>query len=174
LPGLNIVNAQIDFSNYQIKNDLSLTQKEAEKTDFKVKELEKKLADQKSLIETMQRKAEQGSMQMQGEVQELALEEYSDILTYVKNKRLETMAKSSGDEIKTELGYIREGASKNLSHIPTLETRIVSFPRQYQLALGYRMNILGFGYFECIVFYKHLFVGILSYRELLELFQSFP
>lgn len=50
-------------------------QKEAEKTDFKVKELEKKLADQKSLIETMQRKAEQGSMQMQGEVQELALEE---------------------------------------------------------------------------------------------------
>ena len=50
-------------------------QKEAEKTDFKVKELEKKLADQKTLIETMQRKAEQGSMQMQGEVQELALEE---------------------------------------------------------------------------------------------------
>ncbi len=50
-------------------------QKEAEKTDFKVKELEKKLADQKALIETMQRKAEQGSMQMQGEVQELALEE---------------------------------------------------------------------------------------------------
>lgn len=50
-------------------------QKEAEKTDFKVKELEKKLADQLTLIETMQRKAEQGSMQMQGEVQELALEE---------------------------------------------------------------------------------------------------
>ncbi len=50
-------------------------QKEAEKTDFKVKELEKKLADQLILIETMQRKAEQGSTQMQGEVQELALEE---------------------------------------------------------------------------------------------------
>lgn len=50
-------------------------QKESEKTDFKVKELEKKLADQKALIETMQRKAEQGSMQMQGEVHELALEE---------------------------------------------------------------------------------------------------
>jgi hypothetical protein len=49
--------------------------KEVEKTDFKVKELEKKLSDQKVLIETMQRKAEQGSMQMQGEVHELALEE---------------------------------------------------------------------------------------------------
>lgn len=52
-----------------------LKAKEAEKTDFKVKELEKKLADQIALIETMQRKAEQGSMQMQGEVHELALEE---------------------------------------------------------------------------------------------------
>lgn len=52
-----------------------LKAREAEKTDFKVKELEKKLSDQKALIETMQRKAEQGSMQMQGEVQELALEE---------------------------------------------------------------------------------------------------
>ncbi len=37
LPGLNIVNAQINSSNYQIKNDLSLTQKEAEKTpDFEI------------------------------------------------------------------------------------------------------------------------------------------
>ena len=35
---------------------------------------------------------------------ELALEEYSDILNYVKNKRLETMAKSSGDE-KAALDY---------------------------------------------------------------------
>jgi hypothetical protein len=39
------------------------------------KEFEKQLADQKKLIEEMKRKAEQGSMQLQGEVQELALEE---------------------------------------------------------------------------------------------------
>src|SRR6201996_9651431 len=39
------------------------------------KELEKQLDDQKKLIEEMKRKAEQGSMQLQGEVQELALEE---------------------------------------------------------------------------------------------------
>ena len=39
------------------------------------KELEKQLEDQKRLIEEMRRKAEQGSMQLQGEVQELALEE---------------------------------------------------------------------------------------------------
>jgi hypothetical protein len=42
---------------------------------LKVKELEKQLDDQRKLAEEMKRKAEQGSMQMQGEVQELLLEE---------------------------------------------------------------------------------------------------
>lgn len=42
---------------------------------LKLKELEKQLDDQKKLAEEMRRKAEQGSMQLQGEVQELALEE---------------------------------------------------------------------------------------------------
>ena len=41
---------------------------------MKVKELEKQLDDQRKLAEEMRRKAEQGSMQLQGEVQELALE----------------------------------------------------------------------------------------------------
>jgi hypothetical protein len=42
---------------------------------FRLKELEKQLDDQKRLAEEMKRRAEQGSMQLQGEVQELALEE---------------------------------------------------------------------------------------------------
>jgi len=42
---------------------------------LKVRELEKQLDDQKKLADEMRRKAEQGSMQLQGEVQELALEE---------------------------------------------------------------------------------------------------
>lgn len=42
---------------------------------LKIKELEKQLEDQKKLADEMKRKAEQGSMQLQGEVQELALEE---------------------------------------------------------------------------------------------------
>lgn len=41
---------------------------------LKIKELEKQLDDQKRLAEEMQRRAEQGSTQLQGEVQELALE----------------------------------------------------------------------------------------------------
>ena len=42
---------------------------------LKVKDLEKQIEDQKKLVDEMKRKAEQGSMQMQGEVQELILEE---------------------------------------------------------------------------------------------------
>jgi len=42
---------------------------------LKQKEFEKQIEDQKKLIDEMKRRAEQGSMQLQGEVQELALEE---------------------------------------------------------------------------------------------------
>ena len=42
---------------------------------LKLRELEKQLEDQKKLADEMRRKAEQGSMQLQGEAQELALEE---------------------------------------------------------------------------------------------------
>lgn len=49
----------------------------AKETEYqlRMKELEKQLDDQKKLAEEMKRKAEQGSMQLQGEVQEIALEE---------------------------------------------------------------------------------------------------
>jgi hypothetical protein len=49
---------------------------EAEKSELRFKEYEKKLEDQRKLVEEMKRRAEQGSMQMQGEVQELALEDF--------------------------------------------------------------------------------------------------
>jgi hypothetical protein len=59
-----------------------LIKEEAEKINLKdqeyqlrLKELEKQLDDQKKLAEEMRRKSEQGSMQLQGEVQELMLEE---------------------------------------------------------------------------------------------------
>jgi hypothetical protein len=49
----------------------------ARETEFnmRIKEMEKKLEDATKLAEEMKRKAEQGSMQLQGEVQELALQE---------------------------------------------------------------------------------------------------
>jgi len=58
-----------------------LSKEEAEKLSIKeqeyqlrMKEMEKQIEDQKKLVEEMRRKSEQGSMQLQGEVQELMLE----------------------------------------------------------------------------------------------------
>ena len=53
-------------------------------TDYqlKVKELEKQLEDQKKLADEMKRKSEQGSMQLQGEAQELILEELLRLYPY--------------------------------------------------------------------------------------------
>ena len=48
---------------------------EEEKNELRFKELQKQLEDQKTLTEEMKRKQEQGSMQLQGEVQELAIED---------------------------------------------------------------------------------------------------
>jgi hypothetical protein len=49
---------------------------EEERTELRIRELMKQLEDQKKLTEEMKRKQDQGSMQLQGEVQELAIEEY--------------------------------------------------------------------------------------------------
>ncbi|THV60827.1 DUF2130 domain-containing protein [Flagellimonas alvinocaridis] len=53
-----------------------IRKQEDDKNELKFKELEKQLEDQKKLTEEMKRKQEQGSMQLQGEVQELAIEEW--------------------------------------------------------------------------------------------------
>lgn len=49
---------------------------EEEKNELRFKEMQKQLEDQKNLTKEMKRKQEQGSMQLQGEVQELAIEEW--------------------------------------------------------------------------------------------------
>ncbi len=60
----------------KLKEERVKIQKQSEETHaFKIKELEKQLDDQKQLAEEMKRKVEQGSMQLQGEVQELVLED---------------------------------------------------------------------------------------------------
>lgn len=49
---------------------------EEARNEFKFREYEKQIEDQKKLVEEMKRRQEQGSMQLQGEVQELAIEEW--------------------------------------------------------------------------------------------------
>lgn len=55
---------------------LDAIKKEQEKIEMRELEYRKKLEDQRKLIEELERKSGQGSMQLQGEVQELALEEF--------------------------------------------------------------------------------------------------
>ncbi|WP_431158829.1 DUF2130 domain-containing protein [Winogradskyella poriferorum] len=64
------LNEELELERSKIKNQL------ASESELKIKELEKKLADQVKLTEQMKQKQEQGSMQMQGEVLELALEQF--------------------------------------------------------------------------------------------------
>ncbi len=74
------IQRQLIVEREKIKEEIS--KGEAEKSSIKEqeyimrnKELEKQLEDQKKLADEMRRKSEQGSMQLQGEVQELLLEE---------------------------------------------------------------------------------------------------
>ncbi len=70
---------EVQTKKLLIEKEIELKEKlgkEADqKSELKIKEMEKQMEDQRKLIEEMKRKSEQGSMQMQGEVQELALEE---------------------------------------------------------------------------------------------------
>jgi hypothetical protein len=57
------------------KQEIEKNQIKDTEYQLKFKEYEKQIEDQKKLVDEMKRKAEQGSMQLQGEVQELIVEE---------------------------------------------------------------------------------------------------
>jgi hypothetical protein len=74
------IQRQLMAEREKLKEQLSAEQAERmsikdQEYQMRTKELEKQIEDQKRLVDEMKRKAEQGSMQMQGEVQELLLEE---------------------------------------------------------------------------------------------------
>ena len=99
----------------QLKEQLQAEQVERmqvkdQEYQLRTKELEKQIEDQKKLVDEMKRKAEQGSMQMQGEVQELLLESVLqttfpfDVISEVsKGKRgadcIQTVRNNFGQEI---------------------------------------------------------------------------
>jgi hypothetical protein len=86
---------EVEKKKLAFETEQKITEKirfeEQSKTDLKIKEYEKQFLDQQKLIEEMQRKAEQGSMQLQGEVQELAIEEW--ILSKFPYDQLEEIKK---------------------------------------------------------------------------------
>lgn len=70
-----------EFKRKQEELDLEIARKVSDATErvreeekMKLAEIQKQMEDQKSMIEEMRKKSEQGSMQLQGEVQELELE----------------------------------------------------------------------------------------------------
>ena len=91
------------------KQEEQKSQNKETEYQMRLRELEKQLDDQKKLAEEMRRKAEQGSMQLQGEAQELALEEmlrsafpFDDIREVGKGVRgadcIQTVRNSFGQE----------------------------------------------------------------------------
>lgn len=101
------------FSDKLKDERLKIRTQVGEESALKVKELEKQLDDQKKLVDEMKRKAEQGSMQMQGEVQELAIEEILaamfpfDIISEVgKGVKGADVIQTVRNKIGTECGII--------------------------------------------------------------------
>jgi hypothetical protein len=74
--GIAEAEAQKKLTDQLVLEKEKIKKAEEDKNELRVKELQKQLEDQKRLTEEMKRKQEQGSMQMQGEVQELAIEEW--------------------------------------------------------------------------------------------------
>ena len=68
--------AQKKLNETLIAEKEKIRKSEEDKNELRFKELQMQLEDQKKLADEMKRKHEQGSMQMQGEVQELAIEEW--------------------------------------------------------------------------------------------------
>ncbi len=71
-----MVEAQLTLTKELSIEKEKIAKQYQEANELKIKEKDKQLEDQKRLIEEMKRKADQGSMQLQGEVQELAIEEW--------------------------------------------------------------------------------------------------
>ncbi|MFP4370319.1 MAG: DUF2130 domain-containing protein [Candidatus Kapaibacterium sp.] len=90
----------------------AMRRKMEEDNALTIKEYQKKLEDQKKLIEEMRRKSEQGSMQMQGEVQELALEEM--LCAAFPFDRIEEVPKGvkGADCIQTVINSLQQSCGK--------------------------------------------------------------
>jgi hypothetical protein len=70
------LSAQKDLTK-QLQSEREKIKRQAEEaTEFRLKELQKQLEDQKKLTDDMKRKQDQGSMQLQGEIMELAIEQW--------------------------------------------------------------------------------------------------
>jgi hypothetical protein len=105
---------EMERSMFEKKEEIAeeARKKEREKQELKDKEYQKRIEDQNKLIDEMKRKAEQGSMQMQGEVLELALEEL--LISAFKEDIIEEVGKGvrGADIIQTVVNQMRQVCGK--------------------------------------------------------------
>jgi hypothetical protein len=104
--------AQKRLNEQLISEKEKIKKSEEEKNELRLKELQKKLDDQMKLTEEMKRKQEQGSMQLQGEVQELAIEEW--LISNFPLDSIEEIKKGArgGDCIQTVNTYSSQNCGK--------------------------------------------------------------
>lgn len=76
LAGMITAQAEKEYAQKLAEERQKLMKNAEEKYELQIAELEKRLEDQKQLTEEMKKRQEQGSMQLQGEIQELAIEKY--------------------------------------------------------------------------------------------------
>lgn len=104
---------EIEFSE-KLKSEKSKIRGSVEEEyTFKLRELEKQLEDQKELAAEMKRKADQGSVQLQGEVQELELEKvlrelyiHDEISEIKKGQRGADVVQCVRNQFSAECGII--------------------------------------------------------------------
>ncbi|MEO5562205.1 MAG: DUF2130 domain-containing protein [Chitinophagaceae bacterium] len=132
------VQKQLQQAREKLSEDIRKIEEQrvaAKETEYQLrqKELEKQLDDQKKLVEEMRRKSEQGSSQLQGEVQELALEEMLknafpfDIISEVgKGKRgadcIQTVRNNYGQECGKIIYESKRGSTFNSDWTEKLKT----------------------------------------------------
>ena len=158
--------------NNQLKESEEVIQKRLkEGMEMKLLEKDKQLEDQKKLIEEMKRKADQGSMQMQGEVMELAIEEMLR-RSFPHDEITEVLKGQTGaDSIQTVINKMMQPCGKIIyeaKRTKAFSEKWIQKLRQDQIEAGADIAVLVSEVFprEMSAFGEYNGVWICNYSEL--------
>ena len=158
--------------NNQLKESEEVIQKRLkEGMEMKLLEKDKQLEDQKKLIEEMKRKADQGSMQMQGEVMELAIEEMLR-RSFPHDEITEVLKGQTGaDSIQTVINKMMQPCGKIIyeaKRTKAFSEKWIQKLRQDQIEAGADIAVLVSEVFprEMSTFGEYNGVWICNYSEL--------
>lgn len=162
---------QLKLNNQLKESEEAIQKRLKEGMDMKLLEKDKQLDDQKKLIEEMKRKADQGSMQMQGEVMELAIEEMLR-RSFPHDEITEVMKGQSGaDSIQTVINKMMQPCGKIIyeaKRTKAFSEKWIQKLRQDQIEAGADIAVLVSDVFprEMTTFGEYNGVWICNYTEL--------